>query len=575
MENFSDATHRCEDEKNEDFKAVEPNTSTHASIFLQSLYKIYKEKQLCDVTLVVDMNEIETHRVVLAANSAYFYTMFTGDLLESTARKVVLKEVDFAALKLLVDYCYTSVIDFNTSNVESLLKTAHLLQFSNIVKGCCAYMSSQLHPTNCLGISSFAELHGCTSLRDSALTFATKHFCQVAKTDEFKLATLDQICQLLSSDTLNVPSEKDAFDIAMSWIKHDTENRRNFLSQMLAHIRLELLPPKVLVDCIEQDELIAVDSFCLQAVSQAKNSHLLPERKEQSGKKKHRIRSSEENLYIIGGEIHNYVFNTLECYDFKSDVWSSHACLNKPRDGLGATTYSGLIFAAGGCDGEVALNTMECYNPSQDSWNFVKPMSLNRHAFSLVEMGGWLYSVGGSDFFRTEYDNVERYDPVRDSWCDVMPMITKREGLQAVSIDGLLFAIGGDNGISILNTVEQYDPRIGYWTVCESMTYRRRYFAAAALRNQIVVLGGSDCDEDHNSVETYDMRMNRWLALPPLLVRRESPVAAVVEDRLFAIGGAFMNVETDSIDAYSVVDNKWEAFTPLPRAMEGMASAVL
>jgi hypothetical protein len=163
----------------------------------------------------------------------------------------------------------------------------------------------------------------------------------------------------------------------------------------------------------------------------------------------------------------------------------------------------------------------------------------------------------------------------RDSWCDVMPMITKREGLQAVSIDGSLFAMGGDNGISILNTMERYDPRIGYWTLCESMTYRRRYFGAAALRNQIVVLGGSDCDEDHNSVETYDMRMNRWLALPPLLVRRESPVAAVVGDRLFAIGGAFMNVETDSIDAYSVVDNKWEAFTPLPRAMEGMASAVL
>ncbi|CAB4001969.1 Kelch 20 [Paramuricea clavata] len=539
------ATDAFEGEIKEELKPDQQTDSTHASMFLENLYKIYKEKKLCDVSLVVGGKEVEAHRVVLAANSVYFYTMFTGDLLESSSREIVLKEVDFEAVKLLVDYCYTAVIDFNTSNVESLLKTAHLLQFNNIVKGCCVFMSSQLHPANCLGISSFAELHGCTTLRDTALTFATKHFCQVAKTEEFYLATLDQICQLLSSDSLNAPSEKGAFDIAMSWVRHDMESRKNFLPQILNHIRLELLPSKVL------------------------------ERKELSAKTKRRIRSSDQSLYIVGGEIHNYVFNTLDGYNFTEDSWNSFACLNKPRDGLGVTTYSGLIFAAGGCDGELALNSMECYNPSQDSWKFVKPMSVNRHAFSLVEMSGWLYSVGGSDFFRTEYDSVERYDPVRDSWCDVMPMITKREGLQAVSIDGSLFAMGGDNGISILNTMERYDPRIGYWTVCESMTYRRRYFGAAALRNQIVVLGGSDCDEDHNSVETYDMRMNRWLALPPLLVRRESPVAAVVGDRLFAIGGAFMNVETDSIDAYSVVDNKWEAFTPLPRAMEGMASAVL
>ena len=103
-----------------------------------------------------------------------------------------------------------------------------------------------------------------------------------------------------------------------------------------------------LVDCIEQDELIATNSVCLQAVSQAKNSHLLPERKELNGKKKRRIRISDERLYIIGGEIHNYVFNTVDCYNFKEDTWTAYTCLNKPRDGLGATTYNGFIYAAGG-----------------------------------------------------------------------------------------------------------------------------------------------------------------------------------------------------------------------------------
>ena len=242
----SKAASSFEGEINEKLKTEKQKDSAHPGVFFENLYNIYKESTLCDVSLVVGASEIRAHKVVLAANSVYFYTMFTGDLRESSSREVVLKEVEFEAVKLLVDYCYTSVIEFNSSNVESLLKTAHLLQFDSIVKGCCVFMSSQLHHTNCLGISSFAELHGCTELRDSALAYATKHFCQVAKTDEFLLATLEQICQLLSSDSLNVSSEKDAFDVALSWVKHDLEARKMFLPQIFAHVRLELLPPKVL-----------------------------------------------------------------------------------------------------------------------------------------------------------------------------------------------------------------------------------------------------------------------------------------------------------------------------------------
>ena len=104
------------------------------------------------------------------------------------------------------------------------------------------------------------------------------------------------------------------------------------------------------VDCIETDELVAANSLCLSTVNRAKNYHLLPERKEElgAGRWKPRIQDTGVCLYIIGGEIHSYVFNTLECYSFDSDCWTSLSCLNKPRDGLGVATYNGRIFAAGG-----------------------------------------------------------------------------------------------------------------------------------------------------------------------------------------------------------------------------------
>lgn len=220
--------------------------SSHASHVLESLWQIYTEQKLCDVTLVVGDDEVRTHRLVLAANSPYFYTMFTSGYSESLSQRISLKEVDFKAVHLLVEYCYTSFIHLDETNVQSLLKTAHLLQFNNIVKTCCLYMTSQLDPTNCLGISNLAEFHGCADLQTGALNYAKKHFCKVATTEEYFVAPFTQIIDLLSSDSLNVPSEKDTYDIAMSWVRHDLVNRQEFLPQILSSIRLVLLPPKVL-----------------------------------------------------------------------------------------------------------------------------------------------------------------------------------------------------------------------------------------------------------------------------------------------------------------------------------------
>lgn len=39
---------------------------------------------------------------------------------------------------------------------------------------CCEFLQSQLHPTNCLGIRAFADLHTCTQLLNQAHTFAGK-----------------------------------------------------------------------------------------------------------------------------------------------------------------------------------------------------------------------------------------------------------------------------------------------------------------------------------------------------------------------------------------------------------------
>ena len=49
-------------------------------------------------------------------------------------------------------------------SVESLLATSCILQLSEVTEACCGYLVKQLHPSNCLGIRSFADSQSCPDL---------------------------------------------------------------------------------------------------------------------------------------------------------------------------------------------------------------------------------------------------------------------------------------------------------------------------------------------------------------------------------------------------------------------------
>ena len=67
-------------------------------------------------------------RVILAACSPYFRAMFTGELAESRQTEVTIRDVEEMAMEILIDFCYTSYIVVEESNVQTLLPAACLLQ---------------------------------------------------------------------------------------------------------------------------------------------------------------------------------------------------------------------------------------------------------------------------------------------------------------------------------------------------------------------------------------------------------------------------------------------------------------
>lgn len=59
--------------------------------------------------------------MILSACSPYFHAMFTSELLEARQTEVPIRDIDEHAVDLLVNFCYTSEITIEESNVQTLL----------------------------------------------------------------------------------------------------------------------------------------------------------------------------------------------------------------------------------------------------------------------------------------------------------------------------------------------------------------------------------------------------------------------------------------------------------------------
>ena len=91
---------------------------------------------------------------------------------------------------------------------QVLLPVASLLQMTEVRVACSDFLKKQLDPSNCLGIRRFADVHGCMDLLAGAHTYTEQHFSEIVHGEEFLNLPAMQICELISSDQLTVPSEE-------------------------------------------------------------------------------------------------------------------------------------------------------------------------------------------------------------------------------------------------------------------------------------------------------------------------------------------------------------------------------
>ncbi|KAF7656589.1 hypothetical protein LDENG_00039120 [Lucifuga dentata] len=556
--------------------------TNHAEQTFRKMETYLQHKQLCDVLLIAGDHKIPAHRLVLSAVSDYFAAMFTSDVREAKQEEIKMEGVDPEALRSLVHFAYTGVLELKEETIESLLAAACLLQLSQVIEVCCNFLMKQLHPSNCLGIRSFADAQGCVDLLSVAHNYTMEHFLEIIQNQEFLLLPTAEIVKLLSSDDINVPDEETIFQALMMWVKYDVQHRQQDLGLLLAYIRLPLLPPQLLAD-LENNKMFSDDLECQKLLMEAMKYHLLPERRPmfQSPRTKPR-KSTVGALYAVGGMDATKGSTTIEKYDLRTNTWvQSTKCgppcppcphIDMDSGSLNVVPPScclDIIELTKGKESDFSCIAMTHYSVAQ---------SQKEKCIAVLE--GPMYAVGGHDGW-SYLNTVERWDPQARQWNYVASMSTQRSTMGVTALNGKLYAVGGRDGSSCLRSMECFDPHTNKWSMCAPMAKRRGGVGVATYNNFLYAVGGHDapasnhCSRLSDCVERYDPKTDTWTTVSSLSVPRDAVGVCLLGDRLYAVGGYDGQSYLNTVESYDAQNNEWTVEVPLNIGRAGACVVVV
>ncbi|CAG0883555.1 unnamed protein product [Darwinula stevensoni] len=533
--------------------------------------EIRRQGKLCDITLKVDGHQFTAHRIVLASTIPYFQAMFTSDMLESKKKEINIQGVEPSTLEALINYAYNGKVVVKSNNVQSLLHGASFLQLTGVVSACGEFIQKRLTPGNVLGIRAYAETLGCFSLVEASDRFLQKHFVDVVKGEEFLGLSFPQVAEIFSRDELNVESEEPVFESLMTWMRHDPESRSQYLPDLLTKVRLPLLTPQFLADRVATEETIKSSHRCRDLLDEARDYHLMPERRYLLQSFRTRPRCCFDVvgiIYAVGGLAKSGdSLSTVEMYDPVLGRWTVGKAMNMLRSRVGVAVMGRRMYAIGGYNGSERLSTVEIFDPDTQTWSKASSMNCKRSALGALSLNNRLYVCGGYDGI-SSLNTVECYDPLTGKWSMISSMNKHRSAAGVVALDGCIYVLGGHDGLSIFDSVERYDPLTGKWTPVVSMLSKRCRLGAAALNGKLYVCGGYDGSAFLRTVEMYDPVENKWRFVSPMKTTRSRVALAATYGKLWAVGGYDGSANLSTVEMYNPETDAW-TYAPSLCAHEG------
>ncbi|XP_050524049.1 kelch-like protein 12 [Daktulosphaira vitifoliae] len=551
--------------------------------FLDVLESFRQSRTLCDVTLVTnDDLKIPAHKVILAAASPVFLSMFNNDFKESKEDYIPIRGIDSDVLKIIMSYLYTYHLEVNQSNVERILKAVDYLDLNHAKNVCYRYIEENISPTNCINFMKTTEMISNTKLYDYCFLYTIKNISEVMEQDVVSLYELssEDIIKFISNNHLEVKSEMQVFNLVINWIKYDEDNRQQILPELMNYIRLPQVPKEDLED-IYSEPLLVAQKDCLNNILMeiAKTYTSSPKKLENyigssfKGRRRTPLNLGTPEVIFAIRNIPENDSNFIEYLDTTSNSpkWKIGVSLLSPQRNWSqiVSTERGTLYAIGGVTKDnIPTTHVDLLDLTSvcHRWTPVAPMHIPRKCFAVCIHKNNIFVVGGAGIDGYSLDSIEIYDINLNRWNLISStMNIPREFCSAAYHDGFIYVIGGiTNNDETLSSVERYEIETEDCVLLTSIMPLPKYNTCVAkIDDLLYVIGGVSLINGnrtyYSSVHAFNLTTHEWILLPNLYRPRSQANVVVINKTLYVFGG-FTKVKEALLttEMYDARLNRWK-----------------
>lgn len=539
----------------------------HSGALISNFEAFRMEGGYSDLTINVGKRKFPCHRVILAAGSSYFKSMFSSGMEESWKNPIELRQIDGDVFELVLHFIYTGHVRIASHVLEELFTQAYMFQINPLVDLCVEFFKENMNETNCLAAYTLADTHAHRQLFEYSKEFSCTHFKSVAQDEDFGKLSLECVTGLLRDRRLQCDGEEDVFRAAIKWLNTEGEldRRKSCRNRVLECVKFPLMKQSYLVDVVSKSLHVTQDEKCSDLLENAIKFHTIPTRRALLPSFQITPRISHpvfESAILLGGRLADGLSNDVECYNSYTRDFSSLKQLPfKKRNEFAACVVGDDIYVSGGLrSGEFWKydNVFETWTRGTNLLN-----ARRRHAMSAVDDA--IFVLGGFDEDLV-LDSVEMWQRNLNQWNEVGTLCHAVENMGYISYGKDIYLFGGKNNDEIVtNTVQCFNTGTLTSTVLtRSLPASDMCLSAAILNSYIYVIG-------LEGAFRYSPQTEDWEILPDMSCARDFVSLSVLDEKLYAFGGrrrgAKDNLYTNTIELFDPERNAWEIVGTIPVPM--------
>ena len=137
---------------------------------------------LADLTINIQGQTFNAHKVILSARSPVFHAMFQTDLSEKKTNILEVRDIKPAVFKEVLRSIYTDEVEKLEEMAPQLLAAADKYMLPLLKSKCEAHLATKIAVKTCGMLLLFAHLHLASGLKEKVLDFVRCHSADVVKT---------------------------------------------------------------------------------------------------------------------------------------------------------------------------------------------------------------------------------------------------------------------------------------------------------------------------------------------------------------------------------------------------------